>query len=361
MKTQFTILAIAGTLLALSVKAQTNVRDSLKFYISVPSPDQKGFTINFANIFINGDSVTTSLTWAPPRTPGSYYATELRDSIIAFIPTTNEGWRVNLLDLRNYKQKKSASLPISPTFLTSDSNSIFVGSIRDGRIIKLRSDLSVDTSFTRIFGDKHVCHYLEVDNGVLYAFIVDRYGYYNARNSRIFAINIYSGDTLGTYYAGNSSVFTIRNGKILVAQTSRDGKNSATIKVLNATKNERGGALNSVSFTQVGRDTSVNYFVSGFHIGLDGYGYGLFYPGQLGKFNLSDGTLVSTQPIQAQLPSMTLPFKMFTTSTKAIIFWRVDGQEGYSQVVVSNLNTPDTILGAQNTGISKGALILLNK
>ncbi len=357
MKTQFTILAIAGTLLAFSSKAQTNVQDTLKFYISVPRFDGKGFTISFANIFINGDSVTTSLTWAPLSTPGASYATELRDNIIAFTPATNEGWRVNLLDLRDYKQKKSESLPISPTVLTSDSNSIFVGSINDGRIIKLKPDLSIDASFTRSISEKYGCYHLEVDSGVLYAFFADRYGYDNS----IYAIDRFNGNIIGTFNAGNFNRFAIRNGKILLAKTRRDKGNSATIKVLNARKIYQGGALLSVSFTQIGRDTSLSSYVSGFHIGLDGYGYGLFYPGQLGKFNLSDGTLVSTQAIQAQLAYMTVPFQMFTTSTKAIIFWRVDGQEGASQVVISNLNTPNTILGAQNTGINKGALILLNK
>lgn len=356
----FVILVVS----TISTYAQTSP-DTLNFFVPTVQQAYPGRIISLAKIIVNGNNVTTSLTSAPSGIPYISKSTKFYGNVMAFSPGTGSTNQVNLLNLSNYQQSNSGPLPFSPTAMASDAIAIFVGSSSNNQIIKIKQNLAIDNNFNCKFGAMDVCFGLVEDNDVLYALIVNTPQSIYGPKSRIVAIDRSSGAQLGSFDVGASSMFTVSNDKILVAKTYRDTwkpeTNHTTIKVLSVTRNIRSNVITSVSFAQLGSDISQNYSLSDLHLGLDENGYGLFYEGKLGKINLSNGTLTSTTSIQPELDQMKIPFKMFTSSTKAFIFWAQNDNPAWTQVVVSDLSAPGTVLGAQNTGLNAHAIQLLNR
>lgn len=356
--TKLLLLAFLG-ISTINVNAQTFGIDTATFFVPTIQRMNPGRVIVMANIIVNGNSMSTYYTDGPVGIPYVSNSTIFHGNVIAFTPGTGNTNQVNLLDLRTNKQTIGSSLPYTPTQITSDAMSIFVGSSSSNQIIKIKENLTIDNNFNCKFGVSDVCIGLIYDTDVLYALITNNPKNTSSAQNRIVAISNYNGKQLGNYNVGQYNFFTVRNNKILVARTFQDIKTNSsqtTIKILNTIPNYSNNSVDTVAITQVGSDITQAFSLADLHLGDDGSGYALYYGGNLGKFNLINGQLIYTYKISAKLQQMTVPLKMFTSTTKAFIFWAENKSDANSQVVCYDLSQFESLQGNINTGKNAHAI-----
>lgn len=343
-------MAVIVFFFTLSARGQTAFNDSstLSFFVATTQfgypQGRVSYLASFSNI--SGDT-TGQFNLTPVKgLPAINRTTHYHSDIMAYSPATGNTNEVYTYDFQTGENKLLAALPFTPRSLTSDAMSVFAAA---NQIVRIKEQGTVDTAFKPKFGSNLVCWGLQATNTVLYALM----GAKSNNLTTLYAIHPISGKIMGSIAVGGSSAFVIRGNSVALSERYFDSwnpsTNATTIRILQLSETGT-----TVTFSQVGANINQEAMaINNLTFGRGGALYAVYQEGKMAKIRTSTATIDTIVTLQAGLPQMTIPRRIFTFDHYAIIFMQENGGNDNSQIVLTDLDTltsPITVIEAHNTG-----------